>query len=551
MDSILEGDDPGLTLVDPRDRICPDGTPGWHWEVAPKMETSTGETLIQLTGGAYDSGIGGVTNSYRPNEKLHFGILKPGEIYRTEFRVKRNGVYQRMDKSAPDDFIQVGDVLEFYGPSSPDKRQLFLKHEFPLGISDGLFELTREPTDVSRFGQQPPVELRVESLGFSEIAKPYSEKEEEEDEFPEELFLENNPSEPQKQEQKKRYDPCGIGRICKAAAKGLSRLLGGRRRQGPTIEIPPLNMDDRPVDGSDGPFSSHRRFQPEYLSAPKDTSILYQGGEDEDFLGDDLFEPRVRVPKPERVSIFKPTRVRPGDIYIMDQILEQIDENPAREDFGRLYTLGGGGDAGETAPANDISSEGADEDIPNELLVPPARLYTGESFDQIHTPDFRGRERLFADEDEDSGEQLAPQGQGGDDESVLFETTPVADRYPLPIEIQPGMDMAIELGNFDRATHALIDTEWSNYAECVQNLLTFDKSDGVSDDEVQFLVDKTRGVYTILDFYRAAEENRPFPPCPRVRQDIINLAIDQGYERYVAPGATGANPQSGVGAGGM
>ncbi|KAK6498311.1 hypothetical protein TWF481_010902 [Arthrobotrys musiformis] len=534
MESILDGYDPGLSLVDPRDRGCPDGVPGWHWELAPKMETSTGETLIQLTGGAYDSGIGGITNNYEPEERLHFGILQPGKIYRSEFRVKRNGVYQKLDKNAPDDFIQVGDTLEFYGPSNPNSRQLYLKSVFQLGMASGLYELVRAPIQAATYGALPPVELRVSSLGFTEIIEPYGKNEA--DKLQEDISHIDKATELNRLS-KPRFGFCGVGRICKAAAEGVGRLLGRRRRQGPTIEIPPLNMDDGPVDGMTDPFSSHRRLQPEYQAISRDTSIFIPQGED-DILEDDIFEPRVSVSQLKKPSIFKQTILQKEN---MDQILEQIEA----EDFGTYYTLGGEGGVTVTAPAVDISSDVAEEDIPNELLVPPPNLYPDGigSFDQLHTPEFRSGELAIDSEqprsDAADSDQLVPQGQGGDEETAMLRPNSSTGLNPAPIKLK----------KMSKSRRDLADKRYEIYANCVQGFLKFPNDE--PDEEVQTLVDRGWGVYSIMDFYQATKDGKSLPPCPKSRQDIINLAIDQGHPRYVAPGATGANPQSGIGAAGM
>ncbi|KAF3250312.1 hypothetical protein TWF192_005334 [Orbilia oligospora] len=526
--------DHGLTLVDPKDRPCPDGIPGWHWELSPKMETPTGETLIQLTGGAEDLGISGITNTLDPENRLQFGRLEPGKIFPTEFRVKRDGVYQKINKNAPGDFIQVGDILEFYGPSDAEHRNLFLKRNFPTGIGNGLYELVREPSLVPTHGRQPLAELRVESLGFTEIDEPDVEKVTE-------------PDAP-----KSRYNCSRLARYCRAAASVFGRMLGAQLEQKPNIEIPPLNMDDEPVGGWTDPFSSHRRLQPEYQPESRDDSILNQGEDDNDFIGNELFEPRAqpraRIPQVKRPSIFRPARlhIQPPN---MEDILHQIDRDP-HEEFRSFYTLAGDDVAGETAPANDISDDWPEEDIPNELLAPPLNIFTPGSFDQLPvTPDFRTQE-LAVDMDSDEDEEIVPQGQGGDEYGELMvvpepqvDLSPAVGFRPIPL-MTP---IAIE--TISKSQRNLADRQYNVYAECVQNLLTL--RNGMSDDEVQSLVDRGWGHYSILDFYKAALDGTPPPTCPNNRQDIIKLAIDQGHPRYVAPGATGANPQSGIGAVGM
>ncbi|KAK6514697.1 hypothetical protein TWF281_004894 [Arthrobotrys megalospora] len=529
--AVLAGKDPWLQVIDPRARPCPDGAPWFDWELAPRPQTNAGETLIQLTGGAADSAIGGVTNDIDPEKKLFYGILKPGSIFRSEFRVKRNGVYQKLDPNAPDDLIKVGDFLEFWGPSTSEYRQLFLKLQFP--IPNGLYELVRKPTEDSRFGAQPPVQLQVVSLGFTEIAEPYGEHETENIQDDVELIDINTAAEQELElalerdalENKKPRDRyCKIGRICTAAGRVLGRLLTGRlkRKQGPTIEIPPLNMDDGPVDGSTDPLSSHRRFRADSRPISRETSAFSPRADDNVFLGDELFEPRVKVSRLSQNSIFKPTRLQPGD---MEQILEQFQEN---EDFSNLYTLGGGMN---TAPANDISSDGIDEAIPDELPVLMPGLSGIGSYPELDTPQFRSDE-LAVDQpvQESDIEEGLPQTQGDD-------TQPAMPGTNLPRQIPPPYNQFRDVSTPEQRLAVERHTE---YVKCLQAL-------AADDYPLLELIDRGRGIYSVIDFYEAVEEGKPFPPCPRNRQDILNLAIAQGYKDDVAPDATGANPQSGVG----
>ncbi|KAK6497291.1 hypothetical protein TWF506_004764 [Arthrobotrys conoides] len=517
----------GIDVIDPSKRICPDGVPGWHWELAPSMETPTGETLIQLTGGEDDSDIGGITNTLDPEKKLQFGILEPGKIFRSEFRVKRDGIYQKIDQNAPDDFIRVGDILDFYGPSDPKNRQLFLKRGSQIRVSEGVFQLVREPSEIVSYGKQPPVELRVASLGMTEPDTP-----------PIEEVIELDTPKP-----RSRF--CRIGTYCRAAASIFSRLLGGQPRQESPIEIPPLNMNDGPMSGWTDPFSSHRRLQPEFLSGPADTSILDQVGEDfdDESLEVEDFEPRIEVPQIRRPPIFERARLQPED---MEEILEEIEESSHYNNLGNTYTLAGDDVAGETVPANDISDDWPDEDIPDELLLPPLNIFTPGSYDQLPTPDFKARD-FFMETNVEEAEGPAPHGQAGDDDAgPMAVPEPQVDLSPT-VGLRPIPDIIpINLENMSESRRDLADRQYNTYAECIQDLFTL--RNGLGDEEVQSLVDRNWGHYSILDFYRAAVGGTNPPTCPEDRQEIINLAIDQGHPRYVAPGTTGANPQSGIGA---
>ncbi|KAK6361011.1 hypothetical protein TWF730_007126 [Orbilia blumenaviensis] len=518
MHSILTGFDPGLQLIDPKERPCPDGFPGWYWEIAPKMETSTGDTLIQLTGGAFDSGIGGITNTYEPTNKLSYGILTPGKIYRTEFRVKRNGVYQRLDKSAPDDFIRVGDILEFYGPSSPDQRKLYLKNVFPTGIANGLYQLVRTPDGPSIYGLQPQVDLRVVGLGFEEIAEPYGRHDTEN--LQEDIQLIDKAT--KSKEREDGYGFCGVGRICRAAANGLSRILARRRKQGPVIDIPPLNMDDGPVDDWTDPLSSRRGFRAESRPVSREASIFGPQEGDYDDLANGLFEPRVFPPS--RATIFKSARVLPQEI---DEILNEIDLG-GNQDYGALYTLGGEGDS-LAAPANDLTDDRVNEDIPDEIPALQPDIFDVEDYDNLYTPQFRNDELVVGEEQPVQAgdiEQISQvQQDGGEDVTARFPT----EISPAPVQLQ----------RLTLQREGLADKRYSIYERCVQGFLKDEY--GQDDEEIMSLVDNGLGVYSIQDFRQAIREGKPAPPCPRYRQDIIDRALGQGY---IVADTTEASPQS-------
>ncbi|EPS45958.1 hypothetical protein H072_39 [Dactylellina haptotyla CBS 200.50] len=511
---IKEGNDPGLLLVDPRDRNCPAFSgPGWYWDIGPNRKTAEQHTLIQLTGGPDTEEQPGVTHSLDPLARLHFGVLDPGKIYRSEFRVKRNGVYQNFETNRPQDAsIKVGDILEFWGPSPPGERQLYLQSLFNYEVQTQIFTLVRETTARFTWGPQPTTELHVVDLGFQEVALPYWSNEEHE--IKENIRLIDERTKFEKGKSGPGF--CGLGGICSAAARGISRIFGGKRKDGPRIEIPGLNSDSSPVDASIDPFSSHRHLRPDSRPESRENSMFTprESELDIEYGAEDLFEPRVPEQQ-QKFSLFKPTRLRADEIA---DILQKITENPEKEEESTIYTEEKEGDELE-----DIMV-GVGDDIPDELVVPEAEFGIGN----LQTPQF--------------GEQVDQQPsslraeESGDNIDI-----PIIKSSRTPEIVSPD----IQLDARETFRRRIADRRYTTYVRCVQALLR--REDGEADEEIQNLVDHDWGLYSPMDFEEALASRSPLPQCPKSRQDIVNLAIDQGHPRYFPPGATGANPQSGVG----
>ncbi|KAF3919238.1 hypothetical protein AA313_de0207485 [Arthrobotrys entomopaga] len=288
----------------------------------------------------------------------------------------------------------------------------------------------------------------------------------------------------------------------------------------PRIDLQSMRSEESP-DQDD--FSSRRNLRPESQEnsvafSPRD-SMMGFGNE-----AVDMFEPRPpsdsqgrlqAVPKPKPngqgrkkpgSSIFKPQRVRAEDV---EDILQRITEKEEE----------------------DTVNTGADEAIPDERLEP---LNTAE-FGNIPTAQF-GMEQVNQEDPSEFGYESQDEGE--------FEKEGEIQEVEEPSVISHIEEADIRLDGGAALRRRISDRRWQTYARCIQNLL---RRDGEPDEEIQWLIDKGWGMYSPLDFDVAIARKMPLPACPRNRQDIINLAIDQGHPRYLPPGATGANPQSGVG----
>ncbi|KAK6525121.1 hypothetical protein TWF694_005267 [Orbilia ellipsospora] len=523
VEQIETGLDPGLFTIDPRDRGCgAQNEPGWHWDIGPSRKTPLGHTLIQLTGGPNTLREAGITHSLDPAEQLHFGILSPGRILRSEFRVKRNGVYQDFDNnSLLNATLKVGDYLEFWGPSHPEDRQLYLRSLFHATLDRGIWVVVREKAEgeiIMDYGLVPPVELRVVDLGFNEIADRYSM--EDDDDLKDDVRYIDEITETRKKSEQKS-DFCGLSKLCKATAKGIGRFFGGKPREIPRIDLQSMGSDGSPDQGD---FSSRRNLRLE----SQENSLAFSPRDSDQGFGNDLmgiFEPRTRLKsqrRPQSVpksksgpqvrtgpgrSIFKPRRLMAKEV---EDILQRITE---KEEEATVNT-------------------GVDETIPDER---PA-VVAESDFGNLPTAQFRTEQ---VDQEEPS-----EFGYEGQDEEELEKVEEV-EQTEEPSVISHIEEADIKLDQSAALRRRISDRRWQTYARCIQSLLR--KENGEPDEEIQWLIDKGWGMYMPLDFDVAIATKRPSPPCPGNRQDIINMAIDQGHPRYVPPGATGANPQSGVG----
>ncbi|KAF3907999.1 hypothetical protein ABW20_dc0108749 [Dactylellina cionopaga] len=501
---------------------------GWFWEIGESRFTPEGHTLIQITGGPDAEEQPGITHSiYEPNARLYYGYLQEGKIIRSQFRVKRRGAYQNFDALKPvDATLKVGDILEFWGPSPPNERQLYIQNWINYLVGDPLYTIVRQTASVKQYGQQPPVEFHVADLGFNEIVTKYSRYEEEEVLEDVQLIEEETRKEEGRRKPKSKF--CGLGGICQAAVRGIRQVFGGQKQQDPKFNGIDLNFDSSPMgDATTDPFSSHRHLRSPSRAESRENSIFIPRIGESDYgadIVDDIFEPRV--PNLPKNSIFKPTRLAPGDV---ETILRHITEAPRGEDEFTIYT-----EEKDGTPQEGIFFDNfIDETIPEELVGDEPKFSIGN----LETPQF-GVEQAEQEGIKDE-EEPKPQGQQGELELPL-------PRLMLQSPRSPGiMAPMVQLDNIPTMMQSQSEKRYNAYVRCVRRFV--ENENGEPDEEIAYLVEHGWGLYSPMDFDEARIRKQPPPPCPTRREDIIDRAEAQGYPRYVPPGATGANPQSGVG----
>ncbi|KAF3085872.1 hypothetical protein TWF103_001912 [Orbilia oligospora] len=129
-------------------------TPIWYWgfRSVGLNEVNGGtrcRSLIRIAGGPETDTDPGITNSLEPEEDLLYATLKKDVIFRSFFKVKRDGQYLHLKD---EDGLNSGDVLEFWGPSRLGQNKLFLNVFGPE-----TFGLRRIP-----YLEDPSVSLEVE-----------------------------------------------------------------------------------------------------------------------------------------------------------------------------------------------------------------------------------------------------------------------------------------------------------------------------------------------------------------------------------------------------
>ncbi|KAF3919064.1 hypothetical protein ABW21_db0203151 [Orbilia brochopaga] len=139
----------------------------------------------------------------------------------------------------------------------------------------------------------------------------------------------------------------------------------------------------------------------------------------------------------------------------------------------------------------------------------------------------------------DSGEDELPD-RSQDEGQLWEERAPRRYLQEQPEIVRP----AVELVGAEQLRTNRIDRRYTQYVRCVHALLR--DVEGRADIRIMSIVDRGWGLYSPLDFEEAAVNGRPLPPCPRNRQDIIDLAMEQGHPIETLPGTNGANPQNGT-----
>ncbi|KAF3921514.1 hypothetical protein AA313_de0200465 [Arthrobotrys entomopaga] len=170
---------------------CPTGSPFWLWDYnsTPTVYNAQGraETLVNLKGLdtqnkentyllnelGYDSKFMYGTTQYglraQPSDTADMVYLGGGYV---RFRVKRNGVYQKIDVNNK---LAVDDLLEFSGPAAPAARDTTIRLQSQSknpAYAPVIRQLTSAITNPISTAQYPVVTLRIASLGNQEIIAP-------------------------------------------------------------------------------------------------------------------------------------------------------------------------------------------------------------------------------------------------------------------------------------------------------------------------------------------------------------------------------------------
>ncbi|KAK6539377.1 hypothetical protein TWF694_009603 [Orbilia ellipsospora] len=158
---------------------CPSGaSPFWLWDYnsTPNIRNALGkvETLINLKG--LDTGSG--EDTYMLNElgydtKFLYGTTQFGlRVQPSQFRIKRNGVYQQIDVNNK---LAVDDLLEFFGPPSPAVMDATIRLQSQSRNPAYPAPLIRQlgtATSAISTAQYPIITLRIASLTNQEIIVP-------------------------------------------------------------------------------------------------------------------------------------------------------------------------------------------------------------------------------------------------------------------------------------------------------------------------------------------------------------------------------------------
>ncbi|KAJ6261619.1 hypothetical protein Dda_4289 [Drechslerella dactyloides] len=367
-------------------------------------------------------------------------------------------------------------------------------------------------------GSQPPVELRVAGLGFDEIAQPYPAEHTFNDDFIVDVQLINKAADPETASEP-RF--CGLGRLCNLLTNSVRQLLGigGQRR--PQLELPPLSLRGSPVEGLTEALSgrwplrmgSPRISETNSRDAPLSSDEGSQQVSQQD-LGPEAFD--FGQPSQPLRDVFGPARMQILRGQYGNWLLRNNPENPGNDEEFTFH-----GWTEEDDEEDEDSLEGmvydyeADEDS-----------FGGMDENDLPTPGFR------------MGEQLQQREPGsGDDEERMWEEAASRENAWMEAPV-------VELVDPEELRANLLDRRYNLYVRCVQALLH--DAEGNADIRIMAIVDRGWGLYSPVDFEEAMANGRPLPPCPRDRQDIIDLALEQGRPIDTLPGTNRDNPQSGT-----
>ncbi|KAK6511634.1 hypothetical protein TWF481_000543 [Arthrobotrys musiformis] len=201
-------------------KFCPGGTLIWYWDFGSVelSETKDGDeyhTLIQIAGGPNTEADPGITNVLDEEEYLLYGTLKRDAIFRSLFKIKREDRYLHLEE---EDDLRVGDILEFWGPSNPGQRGLFLSVFGPDSFGLRRAPFSEDPTT------SPEIELRVRAVSASNTksgSRPERDRLSGQSPINRSTSLALSP-------RKKKKTGC-LTRVCNATAGGLGSIFRGAK----------------------------------------------------------------------------------------------------------------------------------------------------------------------------------------------------------------------------------------------------------------------------------------------------------------------------------
>ncbi|EPS37675.1 hypothetical protein H072_8622 [Dactylellina haptotyla CBS 200.50] len=220
----------GLQVISPSiDKFCTNGSPIWYWDLATMRQSQNIELetdgLIQITSGPDTKADPGITNSINPDSFLLYANVDSGAVFRSFFKVRRGSIYVFM---GPDDDIRAGDTLEFWGPSEPENRKLYLHP-----ISETAMGIKRKPYAADP-SATPEVELRVRTSSSSTTK---SERRTPAERLAPAVGVQPQiPSFPSSDSstssQNANYHPTAncLTIVCQATAKGVKNFVNGAKR---------------------------------------------------------------------------------------------------------------------------------------------------------------------------------------------------------------------------------------------------------------------------------------------------------------------------------
>ncbi|KAF3937138.1 hypothetical protein ABW19_dt0206456 [Dactylella cylindrospora] len=491
------------------------------------------------------------------------------------FKVKRNGAYQDFDdgrvESIDDwhELLQEGDVLEFWGPISPQDRdrysKLYMRRVSPT--SPHMWDIVRKKHyDDDNKLATIPCEIRVTSKReiLRYVGRPRRSKEEDFSSLIQEIDRRARA-----EDRKKRGSLCGLTKLCQNAARktanALRRIFGGGTQPRPRIEIPPLTMQQPEFtlqdkeDSNTDPFSSRR-----HLWGQRENSGFSPRPESQEnsIFRDDAdinpFEPRPAgnhegIPslEPNRrppLSLFSRTKVTPSMVSDIEKVLARITEaeQAESEDVPTLELLSPQrGDASPDTYGTSVARN-LNEATPERSTLGELSSWKNVEEPLSETPYFRldgasnnpQQPDATQEEGQEPGVDETPDEASGPGvarvpfKMPIWKPPAARKATPSPVDLQGSPVLAYK--------NRLADVRYEQYMKCVEALARpvdpYDPEKSLPvDNQLVWMISHGYGVYTLADFYDAADRKVQFPQCPKSREEVIELSIDRQEPQYMEP----------------